>query len=52
VRSLISKPDAAAYIARRVAAGNTAGEPRRALKRRLSDVVYRALLTDAINTNT
>lgn len=35
------------YLQRRSALGNTATEARRALKRRLSDVVYRALLVDA-----
>jgi transposase len=40
-------PDAVAYLARRATLGNTATEARRALKRRLSDTVYRALLADA-----
>jgi transposase len=40
-------PDAAAYIERRRSMGNTPKEARRALKRRLSDIVYRALLVDA-----
>jgi transposase len=40
-------PDAKAYLERRQAAGNTKSEAIRALKRRLSDVVYRALLADA-----
>jgi len=40
-------PDAIAYLERRRAQGNTKPEARRALKRRLSDVVYRALLEDA-----
>jgi transposase len=39
--------DAKAYLARRLANGNTKTEALRALKRRLSDVVYRALLPDA-----
>jgi transposase len=39
--------DAQAYLARRLDLGNTPTEARRALKRRLSDVVYRALLADA-----
>jgi transposase len=39
--------DAKAYIERRQANGNTKTEALRALKRRLSDVVFRALLTDA-----
>lgn len=45
-------PEAAAYLTRRLAAGDTTAEARRALKRRLSDVVYRALLADAISINT
>jgi transposase len=36
------------YLERRMARGNTKREALRALKRRLSDVVYRALLADAI----
>jgi hypothetical protein len=36
-----------AYFRRRVAAGKTPMEALRALKRRLSDVVYRWLVTDA-----
>jgi transposase len=40
-------PDARAFIARRIARGNTPSEARRALKRRLSDLVYRDLLHDA-----
>jgi transposase len=43
-------PDAQRYLARRRAAGSTPTEAMRALKRRLSDVVYRALLADAIAT--
>lgn len=39
--------DARAYLAKRHANGNTKTEAVRALKRRLSDVVYRALLADA-----
>jgi transposase len=39
--------DAIAYLARRAAMGNTKTEARRALKRHLSDTVYRALLADA-----
>ncbi len=38
---------AKAYLARRMAAGNTKTEALRALKRKLSDVVHRALLVDA-----
>jgi len=40
-------PDARDYLERRHAMGNTKTEALRALKRRLSDVVYRALLADA-----
>jgi transposase len=40
-------PDARAFIERRIASGNTPSEARRALKRRLSDLVYRDLLHDA-----
>jgi transposase len=39
--------DAVAYLERRRALGNTKSEALRALKRRLSDTVYRALLADA-----
>jgi transposase len=39
--------DAKAYLERRIAMGNTKTEALRALKRRSSDVVYRALLADA-----
>jgi transposase len=38
---------AKAYLERRLATGDTKTEALRALKRKLSDVVYRALLTDA-----
>jgi transposase len=40
-------PQAITYLERRAAMHNTPTEARRALKRRLSDVVYRALLADA-----
>jgi transposase len=40
-------PDARAYLQRRKDAGDTGKEAIRALKRRLSDVIYRALLADA-----
>jgi transposase len=40
------------YRDRRITMGNTKKEAIRALKRRLSDVVYRALITDAANTST
>ena len=40
-------PAARAYIQRRKDAGDTTKEAMRALKRRLSDVVYRALLADS-----
>lgn len=39
-------PDARAYLDRRLTNGNTKTEALRALKRRLSDVVYRTLLAD------
>jgi transposase len=39
-------PDARAYLHQRRTAGDTTKESMRALKRRLSDVVYRALLAD------
>jgi transposase len=39
--------DAKRYLERRMGMGNTKTEALRALKRRLSDVVYRALLVDA-----
>jgi transposase len=39
--------EAMAFLKRREAMGNSAAEGRRALKRRLSDVVFRALLADA-----
>ena len=42
--------DAGAYMKRREAMGNTPTEARRALKRKLSDVVYRTLLLDAAAT--
>jgi transposase len=45
-------PPAQAYLARRTAAGDTPTEALRALKRRLSDIVYRALLTDTVATTT
>jgi len=40
--------DARAYLDRRITSGDTRSEALRALKRRLSDIVYRALLTDAL----
>jgi transposase len=42
--------DAIVYLARRRAMGNTKSEALRALKRRLSDVVFRTLLIDAAPT--
>jgi transposase len=42
-----SHPDAIAMMKRRVELGSTGKEALRILKRRLSDVVYRAMLTDA-----
>jgi transposase len=44
-------PDARAFIDRRQTSGNTKTEALRALKRRLSDVVYRTLLADAQPTH-
>ena len=41
-------PDARIYLDRRIANGDTELEALRALKRKLSDVVYRALLADAV----
>ncbi len=43
-------PDARALLARRRANGDGGLEALRVLKRRLSDVVYRALITDAHTT--
>ena len=40
-------PPAQAYLANRAAAGSTGPEALRALKRRLSDTIYRALLADS-----
>jgi transposase len=45
-------PDAQAYLTRRRANGDTARDALRALKRRLSDAVYRDLLADASHTET
>jgi transposase len=45
-------PDARAYLERRTTQGNNPTEARRALKRHLSDVVYRALLADTEPTAT
>lgn len=45
-------PEARAYLARRTAAGNTPAEALRALKRRLSDTIYRALLADSTPATT
>jgi transposase len=42
--------EAKAYLERRMANGNTKREALRALKRKLSDVVYRALLVDATSS--
>jgi transposase len=39
-------PDAKAFMARRLAAGNTKKEAQRALKRRLTNVVYRTMIKD------
>jgi transposase len=45
-------PPAREYLARRTAAGNTPTEALRALKRRLSDTIYRALLADSTPATT
>jgi transposase len=42
-------PDAIAFIERRKADGDSGKEAVRALKRRLSDVVHRAMITDSMN---
>jgi transposase len=44
--------EAVVFMKRREAMGNSTAEGRRALKRRLSDVVFRALLVDADATAT
>ena len=41
-------PDAQAYLKNRITAGNTDSEALRALKRRISDAVYRRLKADAL----
>ena len=46
ITQLRCHPDAQTFIARRLAGGNTKKEALRALKRRLSDVVYRTMLED------
>ena len=46
-----SNPPARAYLERRQKAGATRKEAIRSLKRRLSDVIYRAMLTDAAAAN-
>ena len=45
-------PDAKRFITRRLATGDTKREAIRALKRRLSDIVYRTMLTDTTLTQT
>ena len=47
ITQLSHHPDARAFRDRRIATGDTGTEALRALKRRLSDVVFRALLLDA-----
>jgi len=47
VTQLRCHPDARAFITRRLTAGDTKREALRALKRRLSDVVYRTMAQDA-----
>lgn len=46
-----SHPDAIALLARRTQAGATGKEALRSLKRRLSDIVYKAMLADDSRTN-
>jgi transposase len=46
------EPRAVAYVARKRAAGKTRRETLRCLKRRLSDVVYRTMLADAVRLDT
>ena len=41
-----------AYYDRKVAAGKTSNEAMRCLKRRLSDVIYKTMLTDLVTTKT
>jgi transposase len=43
-------PDARAYLERKLAEGKSAAEARRCLKRHLANVVYRALIADAVLT--
>lgn len=45
-------PDAQAYLKNRTTAGDTPTEALRALKRRISDVVYRTLLADTTGNET
>jgi len=45
-------PDAQAYLKNRLSAGDTGTEALRALKRRISDAVYRMLLADAKGSET
>jgi transposase len=47
ITQLRCHPDAQAYLKHRTTAGDTKTEAIRALKRRVSDAVYRALLTDS-----
>lgn len=49
ITQLRSNPDAKAFVQRRLDASDTKKSAIRALKRRLSDVVYRTMLTDANN---
>ena len=42
-------PDAIAFIERRKANGDSGKEALRSLKRRLSDVVHRAMIADSMN---
>jgi transposase len=47
VTQMRCSPDAQAYLKHRIAAGDSKTEALRALKRRLSDIIYRALLADS-----
>ena len=46
-----SHPEARTYLQQRLEAGATRKEAVRSLKRRLSDVIYRAMLLDAARTD-
>jgi transposase len=52
VTQMRRSPQAQTYLKHRIAAGHTKTEALRALKRRISDAVYRALLADATSSIT